>query len=158
MKRTITIISILLLASCQTKSDNNFEQLEEMNWLLGLWESKTPEGLLTETWTKVNDSTFSGQTYFIKNEKDTLHSESIILTQSKDQLIYRPTVKGQNNDEPVDFKLTSELENSYSFENPNHDYPQKIVYKKVNDTSLVATISGRQQGKSSSESYPMTKK
>jgi hypothetical protein len=35
---------------------------------------------------------------------------------------------------------------------------QKIVYKKVNENSLVATISGIQQGKESSESYPMKKK
>jgi hypothetical protein len=158
MKTSITIITILLLASCQTKSEQNFEKLEKMNWLVGQWENKTPEGLLIETWTKDNDSTFSGQTYFIKNEKDTVHSESIVLTQLKDELIYRPTVKGQNNDEPVDFNLTSDVENSYTFENPKHDYPQKIVYKKTNETSLVATISGKQQGKQSSESYPMIKK
>ncbi|MFN3968099.1 DUF6265 family protein [Flavobacterium sp.] len=158
MKTLITIVTVLLFVSCQNKSANKFEKLEKMNWLVGQWENKTPEGLLTETWTKENDSTFSGQTYFIKNEKDTVHSESIVLTQSKDELIYRPTVKGQNNDEPVDFKLTTEVEYSFTFENPKHDYPQKITYKKVNDKALVATISGNQQGKQSSESYPMSKK
>lgn len=156
--KPLLIGTVLILASCQEKSENKYEKLEKMNWLVGQWENTTPEGLLTETWTKVNDSTFSGQTYFIKNEKDTVHSESIVLTQSKGEVIYRPTVKGQNNDEPVDFKLTSEVENSFTFENPKHDYPQKIVYKKVNDTSLIATISGIQQGKQSSESYPMKKK
>ena len=156
--KPLLIGTVLILASCQEKSENKYEKLEKMNWLVGQWENTTPEGLLKETWTKVNDSTFSGQTYFIKNEKDTVHSESIVLTQSKDEVIYRPTVKGQNNDEPVDFKLTSEVENSFTFENQKHDYPQKIVYKKVNDTSLIATISGIQQGKQSSESYPMKKK
>ena len=42
-------------------------------------------------------------------------------------------------------------------ENPDHDYPQKITYKKVNDTNIMATISGRQQGKPTSESFKMTK-
>lgn len=158
MKSIIIITVSILFVSCQNKEEKKFDKLEKMNWLVGQWENKTPEGLLTETWTKDNDSTFSGQTYFIKNEKDTVHSESIILTQLKEELIYRPTVKGQNNDEPVDFKLTSELENSFTFENPKHDYPQKITYKKINDKSLVASISGNQQGKSSSENYPMTKK
>lgn len=158
MKTLITIVTVLLFVSCQNKSANKFEKLEKMNWLVGQWENKTPEGLLTETWTKDNDSTFSGQTYFIKNEKDTVHSESIVLTQTKDELIYRPTVKGQNNDEPVDFKLTTDVENSFTFENPKHDFPQKIAYKKINEKALVATISGNQQGKPSSESYPMTKK
>jgi hypothetical protein len=150
--------SLLMFISCQNKSEKKFDKLEKMNWLLGNWENEMPEGVLTETWTKENDSTFSGTTYFIINKEDTVHSEAIILKQLNDELFYRPTVKGQNNDEPVDFKLSSESENSFSFENPKHDYPQKIVYKKVNETSLVATISGMQQGKQSSESYPMKKK
>ena len=158
MKNVIVIVVCVLFISCQKKSEKNFEQLEKMNWLIGNWENKMPEGLLTETWKKDNDSTFSGTSYFIINNKDTVHSETIILTQLNDELVYRPTVKGQNNDEPVDFKLSSESENTFSFENPKHDYPQKIVYKKVNETSLIATISGTQQGKKSSESYPMKKK
>ena len=149
--------SILVFISCQNKSEKKFDKLEKMNWLLGNWENEMPEGVLTETWTKENDSTFSGTTYFIINKEDTVHSEAIILKQLNDELFYRPTVKGQNNDEPVDFKLSSESENSFSFENPKHDYPQKIVYKKVNETNMVASISGMQQGKQSSESYPMKK-
>ncbi|MCA6423647.1 MAG: hypothetical protein IM568_12650 [Flavobacterium sp.] len=167
MKKSIEFISLivlicstslLMLISCQNKSKKNFEKLEKLNWLIGNWENKMDEGLLTETWIKENDSTFSGTTYFIINKKDTVHSETIILTQLNNELIYRPTVKGQNNDEPVDFKLRSESENTFEFENPKHDYPQKIVYKKVNENSLVATISGMQQGKQSTESYPMKKK
>ncbi len=154
----ICSVSILMFISCQNKSEKKFDKLEKMNWLLGNWENEMPEGVLTETWTKENDSTFSGTTYFIINKEDTVHSETIILKQLNYELVYRPTVKGQNNDEPVDFKLSSESENSFSFENSKHDYPQKIVYKKVNETSLVATISGMQQGKQSSESYPMKKK
>lgn len=158
IKPFLLIASLTLLVSCQNKSDKQFEKLEKMNWLIGQWENTTTEGHLTETWSKVNDSTFTGQTYFIINIKDTVHNESIILTQVGGDLIYRPTVKGQNNDEAVDFKLTSEAENNFAFENPKHDYPQKIVYKKINDKSLVATISGKQQGKPNTESYPMQKK
>lgn len=150
--------ALLMLISCQNKSEKKFNTLEKMNWLLGNWENEMPEGVLTETWTKENDSTFSGTTYFIINKKDTVHSEAIILTQLNDKLVYRPTVKGQNNDEPVDFKLSSESENTFSFENPKHDYPQKITYKKVNENNLLTTISGKQQGKDSSESYPMKRK
>ncbi|MCF6128753.1 DUF6265 family protein [Flavobacterium sp. AS60] len=157
MKTTLGILSIMLLVSCQNKSEKKFDKLEKMNWLVGNWEQKLPDGTLKETWTKQNDSTFSGDSYFI-NTKDTVHFESIKLTQKDDELTYIATVIGQNNDEPVSFKLTSDADNTFAFENPTHDYPQKITYKKVNETSLIATISGKQQGKPTSESYPMTKK
>jgi hypothetical protein len=158
MKNVIVIVVCVLFLSCQPSSDKKFEQLEKMNWLVGQWENKMPEGILTETWTKTNDSTFSGTSYFIINKNDTVHSETILLIQLKNELIYSPTVKGQNDDKSVDFILTSDVENSFVFENPKHDYPKKIVYKKVAENSLVATISGIQQGKQTTESYPMKKK
>lgn len=154
----ITLLALVCLAACKNNSSQNkFDKLEKMNWLVGNWEQKLPDGTLKETWTKENDSTFSANSYFI-NTKDTVHFESIKLTQSADELTYIATVVGQNNDEAVDFKLTSDTENTFTFENPAHDYPQKITYKKVNETSLIATISGKQQGKPAQESYPMTKK
>jgi hypothetical protein len=158
MKNVKVIVVCVLFLSCQPSSDKKFEQLEKMNWLVGQWENKIPEGILTETWTKTNDSTFSGTSYFIINKNDTVHSEIILLTQLKDELIYSPKVKGQNDDKSVDFILTSNIENSFVFENPKHDYPKKIVYKKVAENGLITTISGIQQGKQSNESYPMKRK
>ena len=157
MKLSIGMLAIVLLVSCEKKSDKNFELLEKMDWLIGNWESKLPEGVLTETWKKDNDSTYSGNSFFI-TEKDTVHFESIKLYQKADSIIYSTTVIGQNNDDPVEFNQTNTTENVFTFENLKHDYPQKIVYKKVNENNLVATISGIQQGKKNSESYPMQKK
>lgn len=157
MKTSIAIISVVLLFSCQKKTDKNYEKLNKMNWLQGQWEQKLPEGVLVENWKIENDSTYSGQTFFITS-KDTVHYESIKLIQNGEELTYIATVTGQNNDQPVAFKLTSESDKIFDFENPTHDYPQKISYKKVSATQLSATISGKQQGKSSQESYTMTKK
>ena len=98
---------------------------------MGNWENKSVDGNLTENWKKVNDSTFQAQSYFIK-EKDTLHFESIILQQKGENLTYTATVKGQNNDKPVAFKLTTATEKQMVFENPKHDYPQKISYTPNN--------------------------
>ena len=72
-------------------------------------------------------------------------------------MIYRATVEGENNDEPVPFQLTKADDSLLIFENPKHNYPQKIEYKLKKNKSIVATISGKQNGKSSTESYPMTK-
>ncbi|GGC93638.1 hypothetical protein GCM10011508_21100 [Flavobacterium lutivivi] len=156
-KLILSLSSVLLLIACQNKSKNSYALIDKMSWLEGSWENKLPEGTLTETWQKINDSTYSGQTLFIK-EKDTIHFEEIVLSQKGETLFYTPTVKGQNNDEPIEFKLTNSNENEFIFENPKHDYPQKIAYKKLNANNLVATISGKQQGKPSSESYPMKRK
>ena len=127
-----------------------------MDWLLGSWENKSELGYLQENWTKINDSIYQGSTYFIK-EKDTLHNEQITLEQKEGKVRYVPTVKGQNNDQPVVFLLTSQTAKQFVFENPNHDYPKKIIYNMINSDSLVAVISGVQEGKASSESFAIKK-
>lgn len=154
---SLLTIAIVLLVSCQKKSENIFDKQQKMEWLVGEWEQKLPEGTVIEIWKKENDSTLYGKSFFIK-ENDTIHKESIVLRQQKDDLQYIPIVEGQNNDEPITFTMTSDTEANFTFENPTHDYPQKISYKKINATSLMTTISGTQKGKQSQESYSLTKK
>jgi hypothetical protein len=132
--------------------------LEKAKWLLGEWEKKDSLGTLKEIWTTQDDSSYVGQSYYFQNEKDTLHNEQIELTQDGGHLIYRATVKGENNDEAVPFQMTKSEDSLLIFENPKHDYPQKIQYKLMKNGSLIATISGKQNKKSSSESYLMMKK
>jgi len=156
MKKTILLlVAVALVISCKKSEKEN--KLEAANWLVGTWENKSDYGDMIEIWNKSNDSLYVGNSYFIK-QKDTLHSESIELKQKGDVVLYIPTVKGQNNDQPVTFQLTKQTPKQLVFENPTHDFPQKIVYQQITTDSLVATISGMQQGKASSESFSMKKK
>ncbi|MFV8359233.1 DUF6265 family protein [Flavobacterium sp. LS1P3] len=155
-QKTTLILLLLAIVSCKNSDSNKNEKIKAASWLLGNWENKSVDGTLTEYWKKVNDSTFQAQSYYIK-EKDTVHFESIVLQQKGENLTYTATVKGQNNDKPVAFKLTTATDKQVSFENLKHDYPQKISYTQITPDSLVAKISGIQQGKPSSEQFSMKK-
>ena len=155
-QKTTFILLLLAMVSCKDSDANEKEKIKAANWLLGNWGSKAVDGTLTETWKKINDSTFQAQSYFVK-EKDTLHFESITLQQKGEILTYTATVEGQNDDKPVAFLLTTATEKQMVFENPKHDYPQKISYTQITPDSLVAKISGIQQGKPSSEQFSMKK-
>ncbi|WP_348813591.1 DUF6265 family protein [Flavobacterium maritimum] len=156
MFQKITLLLLLsAIVSCKNDSNKN-EKINAAQWLIGTWENKSADGNLEEIWQKVNDSTFQGQSYYIKAE-DTLHFETITLQQIGDELTYSAAVKGQNNDKSVPFKLSGEAGKKLVFENPKHDYPQKISYSQITADSLVAKISGVQQGKPSSEQFSMKK-
>lgn len=160
MKRNtyIAIVTFtLVFSSCKKEETVTKGKIKMAEWLIGNWENKTDQGTLSENWEKTNDSVFHGQSYFIK-KKDTLHSELVELSQKGEELIYSPVVKGQNNDLPVAFKLTSATANQLVFENLAHDFPQRISYKRITADSLLAEISGKQQGNPTSESYPMKRK
>lgn len=150
-------IAGLCLFSCQKEPDKQPGQINNAEWLLGNWGHKTKQGDLAEQWQKINDSTFNGASYFIK-AKDTLFAETIVLSETKGDLHYTVTVPGQNGDLPVAFKMTSGTAKQLVFENPSHDYPKKIIYNLIHKDSMVAHISGMQQGKPVSETFPLSRK
>jgi len=139
----------------ETKTEKHYENLENASWLIGKWGNTTPEGALSEFWEKKNDSTYHGESYFVVGGKDTVFSESIELIEANGKLAYIVTMPSQNNEKPVRFDLTSGDGSNMVFENPAHDFPNKITYKKVSKDSLVAEIHGMQNGKAASETFAM---
>lgn len=156
-QKTTLLLVLLVVVSCKKAGTVEKEKIKLADWLIGTWENKSQDGVLTESWKKVNDSTFTATSYFIKND-DTLHSEKITLAQKGKMLLYSAAVNGQNNDKAIDFGSTTESENKLVFENPSHDYPQKITYTKGANNTLTAEISGNLQGKMTKEKFVMTKK
>jgi hypothetical protein len=158
-KKITSLVLITIFVSCKKMDANDPDKNEKdkiktARWLQGQWENKSEDGTLTETWKKINDSTYNGHSFFLKG-KDTIHYETIVLQQIGEQLSYNANVRGQNDDKPVAFVLTETKENQLVFTNTKHDYPQKISYTQVSKDSLVAEISGIQSGKPSSEKYIM---
>lgn len=157
MFQKMTLILLLLaIVSCKNKEATEKDKIKSAKWLLGKWDTKTADGNLSESWKQINDSTFQAESFFIKN-KDTLHFESIMLQQKGEDLFYNASIKGQNENKAVTFKLTTKTEKQLVFENLKHDYPQKITYTLITKDSLVASISGVQLGKPSSEKFGMKK-
>ena len=168
IKKTTLMLSVALTTtfiSCQKKENpekevnelKTFKLREKANWLVGEGENTKKQGIINERWVQENDSTFTAQSCFITN-KDTVHSESIVVKQKGDSLYYIPTIKTQNGGKPIQFKMIDATENQLVFENKTHDFPQKIIYVKVSNNNLIAEISGIKDGEETKESYPMKRK
>ena len=162
MKQNITIMAVLmgsLLISCKetpketeasaVPETKTYSQLEKAEWFLGEWGNVTPEGELTERWKQENDSVYLG---------DTVFAETVRLEEASGKLTYTVTVPGQNNGQPVPFKMTSATDSQLVFENPQHDFPSKIVYNKITADSIMAEISGMEKGKPASQQFAMKKR
>ena len=157
----IAILLIILLQSCN-KYDakgrliKEYEELNKAKFLLGDWEKTDSVGTLIENWKTENDSTLSGNSFFVIN-KDTIRRESIEMVQDKEYLLYTSTIIGENNDEPIPYQMTKSTDSLLVFENPKYNYPKKITYKLTGEKRVTATISGILKGKNSSESYQLAK-
>ena len=80
-----------------------------------------------------------------------------MIEERNGEVYYVPTVKTQNAGKAVEFKMTYSTDKEWVFENPQHDFPQKITYTMITGDSLVAEISGTIEGQLRSEKFPMKK-
>jgi hypothetical protein len=53
------------------------------------------------------------------------------------------------------FSLTAVSDTSVVFANPAHDFPQRIMYRRIGRDSLVARIEGPQGGQTRAINFPM---
>lgn len=156
-----TLIIICLISCNKYDAKGNqikdYDEIQKAKWLIGEWEQVDSLGTLQEIWTIKDDSTYTGQSYYIQNDKDTIHDEQIELTQDKEHLIYNTVVDGENNDESISFQMMKDEDSLLIFENPKHNYPEKIEYQ-FKKNNLIATISGKLKGKFATKSYTFKRK
>jgi len=149
----------LLIVLCINSAHSIFGQqknqpITHAKWLIGSWKNQSAKTVDIETWKKLNDSTFIGRSYSLTGA-DTVSSERICLQQRRGKLYYIPIVRNQNGGKAVTFTLTSSNNKHLVFENPEHDFPQKITYTLITNDSLVAEISGTKKGRQKAIQFPM---
>lgn len=128
--------SLVMILSCT----NTNSKMAPFTWLNGTWEMKGKTRTTYEVWSPVNDSTFGGDSYSVKENKDTIPFEVIRFVYRNGVYYYIPVAKGQNDDIPVPFKLTSHSEKGFVAENPEHDFPKRIVYELIHTDSIHAFV------------------
>lgn len=152
IKLLLHIAGITLVHTSFAQQKTN--PIVQARWLVGSWKNQSAKTLDLETWNKLNDSTFLGRSYSLAGA-DTVSSERISIEQHAGKLYYIPTVKNQNDGKAVTFTLTSSDNKHLVFENPEHDFPQKITYTQITNDSLVAEISGMHKGRQKAIIFPM---
>lgn len=118
-------------------SQNNLE-MEKLSWIADRWVSAEGETRSYEHWEKISDELFTGGSETINNG-DTIFTEKLKIEKIDGEIFYIADVK--HNPAPVKFKMTSLNDYEAVFENPEHDFPQKITYR-LEEGILHATIEG----------------
>lgn len=128
------VVLLLMLNSCGSSSMSQFE------FFVGTWKTEGKEQF--EMW-KLNDNDeLIGQVYKIeKNEK--IVTETLLIKEINDRIIYEATVPNQNQGKTIQFILNAKDSSCFSFENMNHDFPNKIQYKKLNNREIEVRVSDK---------------
>jgi hypothetical protein len=102
-----------------------------------------------EHWTKVAGNTVPGMSRTVNDARIR------VATDSRRQ--GRHLLHLQTSGQPkASFKLISWKENEAVFENPSHDFPQRIIYRRNGD-ALQARIEGKMNGQERGVDFPFTR-
>jgi len=106
-----------------------------------------------EQWSMVGDSLISGAGVHSGGKGMEITEETALRLNRSATIEYVATVTNQNEQESVVFRLIKAKHHTWVFENPAHDFPQRIVYRQRGKKKMRAHIEGEINGKHAKEVF-----
>jgi hypothetical protein len=141
MKRLCLLIFFAQLAvAALAQPAVTVHHFSKLSWLEGTWvrTNVKPGRSGTERWVRGNGEEWIGWGVSMK-AADTSFVEKLKIVIRDGAIYYVSDVP--ENPNPVAFKMTAIDENGFTCENPAHDFPKKISYKR-DGSKVRAVISG----------------
>lgn len=134
MKLRLFGFVFLFASSCFAQAD--FPAL-----LQGTWKMEGRE--IYEHWDQMNEHSMKGLSYALQDGKVTIMEYLEIFSEEK-EVFYFATVPGQNQGESIRFAM-KRADSVFLFENPQHDFPQSVMYQILDSNMLFVRVSGGAQ-------------
>ena len=145
-------VFLILACSCSTIAQTTKPTVNDLGWLQGCWEANINGREIVEQWMKPAGQTILGMSRTVSGGK-TVAFEFVQIREEKDGAIYY--VAKPSSQSEAAFRLIKLQNREAVFENPEHDFPQRIIYRLQPDGSLFARIEGKFKGKERGVDYPM---
>lgn len=123
--------------------------LSGLSWMSGSWMSNSDGGVVEEQWTPPRGGTMFGVNRTV-HDNETSHFEYLCIQHTQDGIYYMASPKGRQ--PPTPFKLVQLEGTTAIFENLEHDFPQRIIYRRQRDM-MRARIEGTRRGELAFEEW-----
>jgi len=154
MRLAPTLLAVLLpvatLAASSTPARQGKGALDRLAFMAGCWERRSGARLVEEQWMHPRGRVMLGTGRTTRGDT-VVEYEQLRIEARGDTVTYHAQPSGQP---PAAFRLTSIGEGAVTFENPAHDFPQRITYRAVGRDSLVARVEGASAGRTRGIDFP----
>ena len=123
--------------------------IDSVGWLQGCWALESAQRTVEEHWMAPRGGSMVGVGRTIRDGK-LVEYELIVLREQEGRVAYHAHPSGQPS---AVFMSTSISGSGAVFENPEHDFPQKVGYQRNGD-ALTAWIEGTAGGKARRVEFP----
>ncbi len=138
---SLVVMACVLAASIVTAQQLTVDRVA---WLQGCWRSTRGEATVDEQWMAPRGGTMLGMGRTVRGSK-LVEYELVLIKEQDGRLAYEAHPSGQPT---ATFMATTASDSSVVFENPQHDFPQRVGYRRNGADALEAWIEGQANGKS----------
>jgi hypothetical protein len=133
---------VLVATSLGLAEEPETHTIQQAAWLQGCWAFGSGDRTVEETWMPPRGGSMVGMSRTVR--KDVLAEyELVVVRERAGRLVYVAHPSGQPS---AEFVATAVSANRVVFENPGHDFPQRIGYER-NGAQLNAWIEGAKDGR-----------
>lgn len=147
--RNLPVACLFVAASFAASAQAPKHTIDALKWMAGSWAGTSGSVAMEEHWTAPSGNSMIGMHRDVGKGR-TLSFEFLRIEQQGDQIVYLSMPNGRSPATP--FPLKESSANRVVFENPTHDFPQRIIYWK-DGNDLRARIEGTMNGKAGSEEW-----
>jgi hypothetical protein len=138
---SFVVMACVLAASTVTAQQLTIDRVA---WLQGCWRSTRGEATVEEQWMAPRGGTMLGMGRTVRGSK-LVEYELVLIKEQEGRLAYEAHPSGQST---ATFMATTASDSGIVFENPQHDFPQRVGYRRNGADALEAWIEGQANGKS----------
>ena len=149
--RNILTTVLIMIISCVANAQTAKPTINDLAWLAGCWEANMRGNQVNEQWMKPGGGIMLGIARTVAQGK-AAEFEFTQIREDKDGSIYY--VAKPSGQAEASFKLVKLQNKEAVFENPQHDFPQRIIYRLEAGGSLFARVEATENGKTRGIDYP----
>jgi hypothetical protein len=139
-------------ASQQSGTDPASDPVAGLAWLAGCWEGTLSNGAVyEEMWLPPRDGTLLGLARMTRGGR-TVSFEFMRIIDDAGTPVYIAQPSGR---EGTRFRASSVTAVEAVFENPDHDFPQRVIYRHTPPDTLLARIEGERDGQLRGMDFPL---
>jgi uncharacterized protein DUF6265 len=136
---TAVFIGLPTLASRPTVPTAATPPLSAISFMTGCWTGASSNGAtIEEHYSEAADNLLIGMTRYVRGGR-VVDFEFTTIERSDSSFVMTPRPKGVKSDS---FPLKEVTDGKAVWENLKHDFPQRIIYRRGADGSLIARIEG----------------
>jgi hypothetical protein len=144
----------LVCAICTYAASAAVPSVSDLDWLAGCWAGDGSEAGSGENWMTPAGGMMLGVGRTVRAGKAVAFEFMRIVESEDGSLRFFAAPAGRD---ATPFELVELGDRQVVFENPEHDFPQRIIYRLISNTRLLGRIEGTTNGDITAADFPMTR-